>query len=507
MPSVRCSILTAVSTPDQASKDKISLEHQLLVCQAAAEANASHGWRQTAGPFIIDGYSRSSYVNLSDAERDIPPLHHALAALRANQYDLLIIFSYDRLGDLTPFLSNEFRNYKKQIYSVTQPSIVQDPLTYNPYLNESADIQQDAARMVQRFRINDLRRKWYAGMPARIRRGLTPLKTSFGYRWVGKQDPPVQVETEIALIYQMKDWLFKGLSMNEIAMRASRSGIRPKNGGGKWCPTSIRYLLANPYYAGRVIFNKTHYTYDESRKSKHRPILQPQSRWESAQGLHQPLWDEDTHRAILSELDRRRQTNQRFGVRFPLSGLLYCSVCHRKLHRRTHGWHSGRRKVLSCQAAPSHVILPYDQVIPQIAAALQNELTRHQLQWRQGATAKPDESPNGASAPQNSLAELEKKRRRIQEGYEAGIYTAPQAAQKLAEIDSASESFAAQLERIQLDRDLTSQVRHSLADHDLTRFAEWIQTDDPAAVHRLLSALCHSITLTPAGDIHIEFRE
>ena len=499
--SIRYAILTSVSTPEQARQDKISLDHQLLVCQAAAESNAPHGWHQTSGPFIIDGYSRSSYVNLSDAERDIPPLRAALTALRNNLYDLLIIFSYDRLGDLTPFLSNEFRNYKKQIYSVTQPSIVQNPLTYNPYLNESADIQQDAARMVQRFRINDLRRKWYAGLPARIERGLTPLKISFGYRWVGKKEPPAQIETECTLIYKMKDWLLSGVSMNEIANRANRAGIPSPHGNSKWDPSSIRYILSNPYYAGRVTFHKTRTTYDESRKSKHRPIPQPPSQWKSAEGKHVPLWDDTTHRAILAELDRRRQTNQSFGVRFPLSGLLYCSVCKQKLHRRTHGWHSGRRKVLSCQAAPAHVILPYDHFLPQIADAIQDQLIQRQLHTPQAAQ---EDAPKRI---QSSITKLDKTRKRIQQGYEAGIYTAPEAAAKLAVIDSSTEDLHTQLQRLQLNRDLTSQVRQSLTSHDLTRFSQWIQTDDPANVHRVLSALCHKITLTPSGDIHIDFRD
>lgn len=497
---IRYAILTSVSSPEQAKPDKISLEHQLAVCQAAAESNASHGWYETAGPFVIDGYPRTSYVNLSDAERDIPPLHHALEALRADRYDLLILFSYDRFGDLTLFLANEFRNYKKQIYSVTQPSIVQDPLTYNPYFNESADVQQDVSRLTQRFRINDLRRKWYAGIPKRLEQGLTPFKNCFGYRWISKKEPPIQIETEVALIYRMRDLLLEGASVRSIAHYADTTGIRSPHGGENWDESSIRYILSNPYYTGQVAFHKSIYVHDETRKHRKRPVPQPRSKWETGRGKHQPLWDEDTHRAILFELERRRQINQRSAARFPFSGLLYCSVCQRKLHRRTHGWHAGRRKVFSCEAAPAHIIRPYDQAVPEIAQALQDELTKQQLHPQ---PERPDDTPARLQA---ELLDLEKRRRRIQEGHTAGIYTTPEAAQKLGELDVLAEDLRLQLERLERNRELAGQVKHTLASQDLSRFAEWIQTEQPAIVHRFLTSICRQIILTPQGDIHIEFK-
>lgn len=503
MTPIRYAILTSVSTPEQAGKgrrvkkeDKISLTFQEQACRAAGLSN---GWSLTAEPFVIDGYSRSSYVNLSDAERDIPPLHAALEALRANRFDVLAIFSYDRFGDLTPMLSNEFRNYRKQIYSVSQPSVVQDPELYNPYLNESADIQQDAARMVQRFRINDLRRKWIAGMPARIFRGLTPLRVPFGYRWVGKKEPPVLVEREAALILQMKDWLFAGLSMNQITERCSASSIAPANGGQRWDPSAVRYILANSYYAGQLVLHRTRSMHDPTRKHKTRAITQPPSKWETGRGLHQPLWDEDTHRAILRELDLRRERNLRSALRFPLSGLLTCSVCGQKLHRRSNSSGRGRRKVLTCRNAPAHVILAYDDGVRIVGNALLEALKEEALHPRE---THDDSIPHLRLA----LDEMAALRKRIQSGYESGIYTSLEASQRLAEIDTSTEAYLRQIEQARRESETAGEFRTILSGQDLDRLPEWIVSEEPAVVNRTLAALCKKIDLTPEGQVHITFR-
>lgn len=493
---IRFAILTAVSTPEQARPDKISLEYQEKSNRAAVEPL---GWIETAGPFVIDGYSRSFYTNLSDAERDIPPLHDALQAARAGLYDVLVIYTYDRLGDLTVFVSNEFRNLRKQIYSITQTSTIQEPEEYDPYSDESGAIQREIAAITQRFRINDLRRKWRAGMPKRIMDGLTPLRVPFGYRWVGKKEPPLLVEQEAALIYQMRDWLFMGLSMHEIARRCDATHIPPPNGGKRWDVSSITYILANPYYAGQLILHRTRSLHDATRKNKYRPIAQPKSKWQTGQGKHPTLWDDAMHHSILRELERRHERNAGFALRFPLSGLLFCSVCDQKLHRRSYGAPGKRRSMFCCRYTPIHTRVPYEETLKTVAYALFEALKEQQAQ-----PASVSEDP--AVHIQSALNELALRRKRIQNGYETGLYTGPEATERLAEVNAATEKLRSQLEQTQRDAEIASEFKSSITGQELDRLPEWILNDVPSVVNRTLVALCKKIILTPEGQVRIIFR-
>lgn len=493
---IRYAILTSVSTPEQAHPDKISLTYQQNACRTAA---AAQGWRETAGPFVVDGYSRSSYVNLSDAERDIPPLRAALEAARAEAFDVLVIYTYDRLGDLTTLIASELRTHRKQLYSVTQPSIVQDPSIFDPYTNESADLQLDAARIIQRFRINDLRRKWRAGVPARLAKGLTPLRIPFGYRWQGKKEPPVLNEQQAALIYQMKDMLFAGASFNQIAQHCTESQVPTPNGGNRWDISSIAYILANPYYTGQVTLHKTRNIHDATRKNKYRPILQPIDSWETGKGKHQPLWDVATHREILRELERRHEINKAFGVRFPLSGLLTCSICGQKLNRRSHSSGVTRRSVFACRVPPSHVIMPYDDVMKIVSYAIHDALKEQQAN-----PPAPRQDP--INTIQISLNDLNTRRKRVQMGFESGLYTPAEAAERLAEIDGAIEQTRRQLQQTAQNAETAATFRATITGLDLERIPEWIATDNPATVNRTLNAICKKIDLTPDGDVVITFR-
>lgn len=493
---IRYAILTAVSSAQQATTDKISLEYQQTNARSVA---MSYGWRESAGPFVVNGYSRSNYTNLSDAEKDIPPIHAALSAMRNGLFDVLVVYSYDRLGDLTILISNELRKYKVQLYSISQPSVVQDPTQYDPYTNESSDTQQDVARIVQRFRINDLRRKWRAGVPARLARGLNPLRVPFGYQWVGRNVPPVVNEVQAALIIKMRDWLFAGVSIKQIARRCDETKIRTANGKAHWNVNTIVYILANPFYSGKTVLFRAAGVYDPSRKIKKRMVPRPRSTWLFGEGAHKPLWDEATANAILRELERRKQQNIRKSVRFPLSGILTCAACGSKLHRRNHGTANQRHNVIVCKKSPKHFTHEYDWVVDCVGRSLRDRLLAHRFEPLPAPENKRDDY-------QARLDELALRRARIQAGYENDLYTAAEAAEKLNAVNIAVEAVKAQIEENTRMLENSAMLKSAVNSPTLDDLPEWIASDDPALVNRIISALCKKIDLTNDGQVQIHFR-
>src|SRR5688572_3316230 len=102
----RFATYAAVSSDKQAAEDKDSLSDQV---KTARSAGIAQGGVETAGPFILDGYSRTNYVNLSDALHDIPPLADAIKAVEQNLFDVLIVDNIERFGDLAPMIATIMR--------------------------------------------------------------------------------------------------------------------------------------------------------------------------------------------------------------------------------------------------------------------------------------------------------------------------------------------------------------------------------------------------------------
>ena len=428
---------------------------------------------------------------------EIPPLKNAIEGAEQDAYDVLILDNWDRLGDLGQLVNTRFKKYRKQIYSARQSSRIQHPDAYDPYSDESADIDMHIQGIIQRYRQNKLRRGWNAGMPKRIENGLTPLRVPFGYVWVNSKQPPRLDPTRASLLQQMKDLLLRGRPVNAIARYADESGVAPPNRGEKWDPTSIRRMLANPYYAGIIGINRTKYIFDPKRKRKKRPVKQPRAKWVVGKGKHEPLWDEATHRALVEELERRRERDQYFAVKFPLSGLLSCSVCRQKLHRHSHGVPPRRWKVFTCDKAPTHIKLRYEDAIDLVARELVKQLSDHDIDENQPAS--------DTDQTQASLDELALQRKRIQAGFKAGIYTEAEAADEIGKIDRQVEGIEWQADErataAELRAEFTSQFQGNIQ-----TIPTWIHVDDPQIVNRLLSALCEDIIIHPDHQVEIVWR-
>jgi hypothetical protein len=175
--SIRFAILAGVSTEQQATPEKLSIPDQLTRCR---ERIAQSAGIETSGPYIMDGYSRTGYDSLEVAMQEIPPLAQAIQAAAADQYDVLIMDNFDRLGDLGFIVKTRFKKLRKQLYSVRQSGKLATPRDYDPYASETDDIAMYVEGIIQSYRINKIRRGWNIGVPERARKGLHPLRVPFG---------------------------------------------------------------------------------------------------------------------------------------------------------------------------------------------------------------------------------------------------------------------------------------------------------------------------------------
>lgn len=492
----RFATFAAVSSDPQAREDKASLDDQV---KTAREAGLAQGGFETAGPFVLDGYSRTGYINLSDALQDIPELAEAVKAAEQDMYDVLIMDNVERMGDLAPMLSTLFKRYRKQLHSARQSARVFEPSTYDPANDESGDIMIHVEGIIQKYRLNKLRRGWSIGIPKRLEKGLPAFRVAYGYDRTGKDTPPIQNENA-RHVTQMKHWILEGRALSWIAEELTRLGApTPSGKGERWHVESIRHILLNPFYAGIVAMGQKRM----ERRSKNGRVYRsrtPQSEWKQSRGGHVPLWDEKTLLDIQNEFARRMGLKNYAKTVYPLAGLLRCTVCRQKLIRRQIGQHGKIIMGLGCKHGESHVRIPYDEAVQRLAHKLKEGL--HETQT---SALNPEEE---AARLRSKLDDLKEQRRTIQEGFKLKIFSGEEAATQITELERQEKNTQAQLDNLEHSQQ-TRLEAHALRLElsKLDDLAEYIQDRDPAIINRLLSALCQVVWVTPAHDMQIDWRE
>jgi site-specific DNA recombinase len=477
---IRFAILAGVSTDAQAREEKQSIPDQIKHCRARIESMEGV---ETAGPYIMDGYSRTGYDSLDLAMSEIPPLGEAVRSATNNQYDVLIMDNFDRLGDLGVIVKTRFKKIRKQLYSVRQSGKIADPATYDPYASEDADIAMYVEGIIQSYRINKLRRGWNVGIPARAAEGLHPLSIPYGYKAASPGQPAEQVPEQIAFIRQLKDWYLDGHAAEEIVRRANFANV-PSPRGAAWSRTTIKGILHNPYYAGITVFGK-------QRKEGEQRLPQPPSGWVRGNGLHTPIWDEATYHTILAETERRNRRKQKHTHIYQLTSIVYCDKCGSITNR--HGsspWH-----YISCK--DKHCFsMRYNRALQLVADEVVAALHRYNDSGKSVETTQYDQK----------IALQQKTRNRIQEGFEEGLYTALEAKRKIVSIEM-------EIERLTHARE-SAQSRQSARDHiatisrtDLARLRTWIENDDPTQVNKFLTSICARITLHSSGKVTVKWLE
>lgn len=480
--SFRFGIFASVSTEEQA-KDKDSLSNQVRDCRDYA---VRVGGMESVPPFIADGYSRSFYEGLSEAMSEIPPLRDAVKAADSNLYDVLFVRYFDRLGVVAHSTFIRLGKNKKQLRSLQEITPIFPPEIYDVAKDDATSTMIAIGSIKQDSRINRIINNYRENMPRRVRDGLPTGRMPRGYKHINSKTPPELIVDDVAKIIRARDMLMEGKSYTVIGeyIGVDRSRV----------PT----VLANPFYYGLIVYNKT---YILRQGLKRVQVELPKSKWITGNGKHTPIFTEREHEAIVSEIRRRDEVKQRNNKDFTFSGLLLCGVCGARLRRKWHGDKKKGRWVIVCRTGNAgHVAIELEDFWNSTTAAIRDEMERE----RTGATLAEHEDRSELIRQQ--ISERNRKRTAVQEGFEAGLYTTPEASARLRALESEIEALQKDLERLAEERTNRHHVSSLLEVVPLTDVPEWIRDNEPQKMNRLLSAWIRSITIQQGGTVQIEKR-
>lgn len=504
--AVRFVIWTAVSSETQAAADKASLPEQEARCREAALAR---GWRESAGPFIVPGESRTRWVNLRDAEAAIPALRAMLDAASRREFDILVLYAYDRLRELLDPVARTLAAYGVQLFSISQPVEPQPPEEFDLYATDTANAVQFVSSLTSRAEINALRRRYRLGVPRRVsERGLHAVgPLPFGYRKPpGRELDPNAVpipdpETAAALI-QTKDLLLSGRSLHQVTEWLNATGVRPRR-AARWDATSLRKMLTNPFYAGFVRYGVLRRRRDPRTGAVQDMRVEGSQNILSARGRHEPLWDEATWHELQEEL-RRRARSFKSAKTQRLSHLLYCAECQRPLYI---GYVSSQRddahRVWYCPRDHGrwHNFI-YD------AAALEQLIARlvADLSSLEGLVlTKPEDH---REMLENALQDLMRRRERLIDALEDGHLDAILYAARSSQLEERLKEVRGELEKQQraAERSATRVDRMRALRETIETIPDYLRQAPPQEVNAQLRHLVDRVLIPPGGGLQILYR-
>ena len=227
-----------------------------------------------------------------------------------------------------------------------------------------------------------------------------------------------------------EDGTFRRLGVSLIARRLNQLHIKPQK-GDTWVASSIRDILINPVYCGKIRWNwrPSIKKIVDGKPQKERPrssdvIL--------VEGLHKGIISEDIFNLAQEFIssNKPRPIGEKNHVMNPLSGLVECGICGRKMVRRPYS-DKTKYDTLMCPAPHcKNVSSKLSNVEEALLLALEKWLTNYKLQINPINTISNTSKINLLKSKLDQfdadIIELQKQLNTVYELLEKGIYSSEQ---------------------------------------------------------------------------------
>jgi site-specific DNA recombinase len=185
-------------------------------------------------------------AGVSGYERERPELERLLADAKAGKLDVVVFPSIDRAGrsvkDIIE-IDAVLRESGVDIVFLREGIDTSTP-TGELYRNIMAAVAQFEGRLIYERMSKGKRRKAAEG-------GYTGGWLPYGYRL--ENGRAVVVPKEAKVVEQVFRWRAEGRTLEVVCEQLNAESVKTQR-NGKWCVSTVRGMLANRFYTGRVEF-------------------------------------------------------------------------------------------------------------------------------------------------------------------------------------------------------------------------------------------------------------
>jgi site-specific DNA recombinase len=306
--NINCAIYTRVSTTEGLEQEFTSLDNQRESAESYIQSQKSEGWLALPDRYDDGGYS--------GANTERPALQKLMADIKEGKISCVVVYKVDRLSrSLLDFsqLLEYFEQSNVTFVSVTQAfntNTSMGRLTLNILLS-FAQFEREiiSERTRDKMAASKKRGKWVGGRP--------PL----GYDIDRINHKLIVNPKEAELVKEIFDLYLEKHSLLLVATALNKKDILTKSyttienrnsGGVPFKSTSVRSIIKNPFYIGKV---------------RHAGALY--------QGEHERIISDDIFQKAQEILDNNRRERKISGVVTNiglLNGILRCKACNSSMY-------------------------------------------------------------------------------------------------------------------------------------------------------------------------------
>lgn len=365
------------------------------------------------------------------------------------------------------------------------------------------DLTNDVDIEMTEFKAFFARAEWRA-IRKRMRRGLMQTIESggytanapYGYRQcrIGKLPSLEIVEDEAKFVRYIYEQYLSGVGAQTIAQELNAMGSHPRR-GAEWNRNTVRHILRNPTFAGKVAWNRVkHFRPGSHGKDKHHVVYTPEDEWILVDGVHEAIipwehWQEAQKRRKARYIPPSN-TGQRAN---PFAGVILCSQCGHNMQRM--GNNKGEPYLL-CTTKGCSAGAKFEYVEERMVELLRDELDVLQVRIARGEGPDLSTLEAALASTQRELEKIDARIPRLYEFLEDGTYDRATFRSRLDAAESEKAVIAERLSELekQIEERHTHDPRKTAA--ALENLLQLYPTLSPAEKNSALKALGISAVYT-----------
>ncbi|UQZ84552.1 DNA-invertase hin [Paenibacillus konkukensis] len=302
-------IYARVSTEEQV-KEGYSIQAQIAELKRYAEL---HGF-QIVDEYVDEGASGKNITGRPQMKRLLKDAQH-------HRFLMVMVYKIDRLARKLKDaleISDTLENHNVKLISLNENFDTSTPFGKTAFQMLCSFAELERNNIIDRVKM---------GMMQRAKEGKYNGGKVLGYDNIEKE--LIVNEDEAIIVRKIFEYADQGLGLKAITRRLNEMGYRTKTGKA-FAVFSIKTILNNPVYLGKIRYNQLENWADKRRKGKNSDFL-------LTDGTHQPLITIEQWERVHKVISKRSYKPIRSNTPYILSGLVKCPVC-------SHGMVPGRAK-------------------------------------------------------------------------------------------------------------------------------------------------------------------
>ena len=357
---LRCAVYARFSSEKQSP---LSIEDQVRKCREYAEAR---DWS------VLDAHIYADEA-ISGATDDRFGLRRMLSAATSAEkpFDVVLV---DDTSRISRTLKDSFTIHDELRFAGVRLVFVSQGIDTD---SEQAEVLLATHGIVDSLYLKELGRKVHRGVEGKALSGLHTGGRCFGYRNVPIEDPTrvdqhgrtlitgVRLavrEDQAAIVRRIFTMYAGGNSLQKIAKQLNAEGVispQPQKGriSRSWCPSSIRTILRNDRYRGRVVWGKTVKVRSKAGKRIYKRTTS--DKWVVREIPEQRIVSENLWNSVQARIETVKQVYGEIGRKggmqgrsvsspYLFSGLLKCAVCGANISIVSGKWRGRGDVVYGC---------------------------------------------------------------------------------------------------------------------------------------------------------------